>query len=580
MAYFSESNDPHFDRLAGAVSTSWEQAKPYRELNQMLVDAAMGQYYPRFSSPMPEMPLNLMWMTHRAMSRWLSMRNPICMANTSVPQYKSFAEDAEIAVNRTIEEAEFGKVMSQVVDQALYSIGALSTTADYVGDDQGMKQKIVMDSVPFPELVWDVGATVIEEGDYIGRRMKKTLVDVREHPLFDPELRMQVEPSSMRNRSTEDETNWQRVSGSFRTELYDYVELFQVWDRRSNRLYVWPVGQPQIKLMDMKWNGPAHGPIRLLHFGTPPGHPYPVSPMQDLFRLARAQNVLLAKALQQQQAAKGLMLYTSASKDEAKDVIDSVDLHSVLQEHGSLRYTHIGGADPSTVAMQEKVRRDFSYAAGGLDALLGLSTQAPTLGQERMLSEGATATMQDKSQVVYDFIKAAVEDIYWFNIRDPETSTELTKSLGKTGMTYNVKWNPEKRDFILNSGMRFEIDVEPYSYRSRTPDGRLADFLGALQLLQAWRPDMAAQGMSIDMESVFKTIAKYKDLPELYDAIILNQEPDELAKLLGPREGQTPIDSGMPKRYIRESVSDGAGEQQEIMRMMSQGGQEREVSAA
>jgi len=184
------------------------------------------------------------------------------------------------------------------------------------------------------------------------------------------------------------------------------------------------------------------------------------------------------------------------------------------------------------------------------------------------------------SEEVYKFIKAAIEDIYWFNIRDPETSEKLTKKLGKTGKTYQVEWTPAKRNFILNSGMKFEIDVEPFSYRSRTPDGRLADYLGALQLLQAWRPDMAAQGMSIDMESVFRTIAKYKDLPELYDSVILNQNPEELAKLLDPREGQTPMDAAGPKRYIRESVSDGSGEQQELLRMMGQGSKENEVSVA
>lgn len=584
MAYYATDgdtqNDPHFERLVSCVRSSWERSRKYRELNQLLIDAAMGQYYPRAIGPVPETPLNLLWMTHRAMSRWLSMRDPKVMANTSVPEFKSFAEDAEIAVNKTIKEANFGKIVSQVIDQSLYSIGALSITADYVGDSKGMRQKIVMRNVPFPNLVWDVGVLDIDESDYIGEKMNKNLVDVKENPLFDERARMQVEASSMSHRTTEDVANWQSAAGSFKTDLYDYVELYQVHDRKSNRLYVWPVDQPHLKLMDMEWNGPVHGPIRLLHFGTPPGHPYPVAPMQNWHRLARAQNVLLAKVLQQAQTAKGLMLYTSASKDEAEDIVKSTDLNSVLQEHGSVRYTNIGGADPGTVAMQEKARKDYSYAVGGLEVLLGLGTQAPTLGQERMLSENATASMQDMAEEVYRFIRDAVNDIYWFNIRDPETHDEITKPIGKTGLTYGVKWTPGKREFILSSGMQFEIDVEPFSYRSRTPDGRLADFLGALQMLQAWRPDMAAQGMSIDMEAVFKTIAKYKDLPELYDSVILNQDPEDLAKLMGPREGQTPMDAGGPKRYIRESRSDGAGEKQELMRMMSQGGRDKEMSVA
>jgi hypothetical protein len=406
------------------------------------------------------------------------------------------------------------------------------------------------------------------------------LLDVREHPLFDESARAQVEAQNHQTDPNYGDTTWQRAYGSYKTDLYDYTQLYQVYDRLSERMYVWPVHQPDLKLMDSLWNGPRHGPIRLLHYGRPPGHPFPVSPMANIYRLARANGVLLAKSLQQQQAAKGLLLYTSASKEEAQDIVDSVDLNSVLQEHGAVRWTQVGGAAPDTVAMAEQTRKLFSYAAGNLDQLLGLGSQSPTLGQERMLSESATASMQDMGEVVYKFIQAAVKDAYWFNIRDPETRDRIHKKMGKTGLSYDVSWTPEKRKFI--EGMEFEITVEPYSYRSRTPDGRLADFLGALQILQQWGPQMAAQGIMLDMEAIVRTIADYRDLPELYDGLILNQDPDRLAQLLGPREGKTPMDamSQGPKRYIRESTSDGAGAEQEMMRMFGRGQQEQVVGAA
>ena len=581
MVAHNDTTDRHFQRLTEVVKWSHDQTRQYRELNQMLVDAAMGQYYPRFSGKSPDTPINLLWMTHRAMSRWLYMRDPRGLASTSVPEWKSFSEDAEIALNRTIKEADFGSTLTQVVDQSLYSVGALFMSADYVGTESGMKQKIILENVPFPDLVWDAGTRRLEESDYLGRKIFLKLIDVREHPLFDPEEREKVEAQNADFRPDEDKANWQSTSGtSNRTELYDYVELYQVWDRADNRLYVWPVNQPQVKLMALPWNGPRQGPIRLLYYGTPPGHPYPVSPMQNLFRLARARNVLLTKAFQQQQTAKGLLMYTSAQRDQAKDVIDSHDLSSVLQEHGALRWTHVGGASPDTVAMSELAGKLFSDAAGNLDQLLGLRPQAPTLGQERMLSDATAANMQDMAEVVYKFVKGAVEDAYWFNIRDPQSQTTLTKPLGRTGLSYDVSWTTEKRQFIEQ--MDFQVDVEPYSYRSRTPEGRLADFLGALQILERWTPQMAAQGMMFDMEGIVRTIAKYKDLPELYDAMILNQDPEELSKLLGSRPGQTPMDAapGGTTRHIRQSVSDGAGEAQELLRMFGNQPQEEAVGAA
>ena len=575
-----QPDDRHFQRLTEAVRQSEIRTEDYRRLNRMLVDAAMGQYYPRFNTRDPETPINLMWMAQRAMSRFLYMRDPRGLATTSVPQWQSFAEDSEIALNRTIKEAQFGKVISEVVDQSLYSVGALWMSADYVGTPTGMKQKLVLENVPFPDQVWDARTRSFDESDYVGRQIDMKLIDVHEHPLFDEQLRKQVQESAQDNSANHSDATFHQSSHSYRTDLYDYVKIMQVYDRSSERIYMWPKSQPDLKLMDMVWNGPGIGPMRFLHYGAPPGHPYPVSPMANVYRLSRAANVLLAKALQQQQAAKGLLLYTSASKDEAQAIMDSVDLNGVLQEHGAVRYTQIGGAASDTVSMAELSRKLFSYAVGNMDQLLGLGSQTPTLGQERMLSENTTANMQDMGEVVYQFVKGSVNDAYWFNIRDPETRERIWKKLGKTGLQYDVSWTPEKRKFI--EGMNFEIDIEPFSYRSRTPDGRLADYMGALQLLGQWTPQMNAQGMMLDIEAIIRTIAKYKDLPELYDGIIMNQDPDRMAQLLGPREGKTPMEAQNqgPKRYIRESVSDGSGEQQELLRMFGRGQQDQEVVAA
>ena len=574
--------DRHFERLSECVRWSVERTEPYRRLNQMLVDASMGQYYPRFISPAPDTPLNLIGMTHRAMSRSLFMRDPRALVNTQVEQWKSQIEDGQIALNETIEESNFGATVCRVVDQSLYSVGALDMTADYVGTENGMEMKLCLEDVPFPDLVWDCGSTVMQDGDYLGRRIYQPLIDIREHPWYDQEAVKKVQARRLSGPS-DDDANFQRASGGFRTELHDYVALYRVFDRRSNKIYVWPCDQPDLKLMGEPWNGPRHGPIRLLHYGAPPGHPYPKAPMQDVYRLHRATNVLLARSLRQQQMAKGVLLYNSASKDEAKDMVDAVDLQSVLQEHGGLRWAHVGGAAPDTVSMSELARKLFSYAVGGLDQILGVGQPAPTLGQDRMMSEAANANMQDLAGVVYQFTKDAVGDAYWFNIRDPKTVKTLWKPIGQSGIRYPSQWTPAKRAMIQK--MKSQVTVEPYSYRGRTPDGRLADLLGSLQVLGGYMPMMMAQGISIDVEAVVRTLAQYRDLPELYDCLILNQDPQRLMQLVGPRNGTAPMDSfgqaGKPNgNYTRRSESDGSGENMELLRSFGRGQQSSMEAAA
>jgi hypothetical protein len=108
----------------------------------------------------------------------------------------------------------------------------------------------------------------------------------------------------------------------------------------------------------------------------------------------------------------------------------------------------------------------------------------------------------------------------------------------------------------------------------------LADLLGSLQVLSQWTPQMTAQGMMLDIEAIARTIAKYKDLPELHDALILNQDPQQLAKLMGPREGTPPMENPGIHRYERTSRSDGAGQEQELLRMFGRGQENAEAQAA
>lgn len=572
--------DRHFDRLVECVTWSRNQQGDYRDLNRTLIDAAMGDQYPRQGAVAPETVINLLWMTQRAMSRFLYMHTPRALANTQVREWKSFSEDAEIALNEMIKKSNFEGVISSVIDQALYSVGALFMSADYVGTPEGMRQKLVIEDIPFPDLIWDAGTRDIQKSDYLGRVIEMKTIDVHDHPLFDEEARAKVQSSRRHfGEGSAERADFHGQASGFQTDLYDYTRLMQVYDQPSGRMYVWPENQTDLKLQDSVWSGPRHGPVRILHFGTPPGHAYPSSPMQNFFRLARARNILAAKALQQEQTAKGVLAYTSASKEEAERVANALDNQTTLKEHGGLRYEHIGGASPGTVAMSQMAQEMFSYTVGNLDQLLGTGPQAPTATQERMLNDSTTANMREMGQIVYTFIRAVVEDAYWFNLRDGETRKELTKRVGRQGLTYRVAWTPEKRRMIAK--MRFQVDVEPYSYRPRTPDGRLADVLQSLQVLMSMQPHMMAQGMTIDVESIARLLAKAKNIPELYDSLILNQSPEQLSKLLGPHEGKTPgeaMGGAQPRHYIRESRSDGAAENVELLRMMQGSGKGAEAA--
>jgi hypothetical protein len=443
-----------------------------------------------------------------------------------------------------------------------------------------MKLDLVMDSIDRSDYVYDIQSKTLEEADVQGDKFRMTLTDVHEHPWFDPEVKGEVEASPSTPWPEGDETDMRRSRRRGRAvDLYDYVDVWRVFERRRGKIFYFPCHQPTLKLLEMDWDGPSHGPYRYLYYEKPPNHAMPISPMMHLFKKHRAFNFLDTKTIHQQQTAKGNLFFTNASKGDAERIVNSYDNQSILRENGAVRWAHIGGADPATVAMAEKQRRDFSYAAGGLDTYAGLSGQgAETYGESRLLQGAANAMLEDMSGYAHQFVKGVVSDIFWYDIRDPNPGTEqLRKPLQGTDLSYSVDWSPEKRKMIAD--MEFAIDVEPYSFKERSPESRLADLLGAIQIIMGMGDQAAAQGITLDVEAVVKSIAKSRNLPELNDVLITNQDPQSLLGFLQGGNKQGPGADASPRRYIRESRSDGSGEGQEILRSMGRPAEQEMVIA-
>ena len=568
MAY--SSDDKHFDKVAELVGWSYIEQRADRQIHRSLVWHLGGEYYPTTDGEVGmDTPINLLSLASRAMARSLIAKAPRGLAVTDSQALKSFAEAAEISLNQRIVRSNLAETLREVAGQSMVSVGIFFLGAEYEGVNDGMRLKLLMESIDRCDYVYDIQSRTLEDADLQGNRFRMPLKDVREHPWFDREAAAEVQGSMTAPYSEEDENDLRRARRRSRGDLYDYVDIWRVYERRRNKLWYFPCQQPTLKLAEMDWTGPSHGPYRYLYYEKLPNHAIPVSPLMHLLKKHRAFNILDAKTIHQQQTAKGNLFYTNASRADAERIVNSFDNQSVLQENGAVRWGHIGGAAPDTVAMAEKQRRDFSYAAGGLDTYAGLSGQsAETLGESRLLAGAANAMLEDMGGYAQEFMKGVLGDVYWFDIRDPDPNTRmLRKPIEGTNVTYGVPWTPEKRAMIER--FQFDIDVEPYSYRMRSPEGRLADLLSAVQVVLSMGPMAAAQGVMVNVPEVVRQIARLRNLPELNDALITNRDPNELTAMMqAGGGGQQPQGTSGPKRYIRESRSSGAGEQQEILRSM------------
>lgn len=568
--------DKHFEAVVELANWSWERRRPDREVHQFILQHLTGEYHPsvwsRDGKRGIETSLPLLSLAYRAMSRHIVSKSPRIMATIADPSLKPFVETQQIRTNKRMRQSGLDAELMDVAGHSLVSCGILFMAPQYVGTPNGMSLDLKAESIDPCRFFSDPNAARYDLADIQGDEFEMPLADVQDNPMFG-DARGDVTPDGKRDDrdrgSNLNQDNWNHP------DIYKMVTIRRCYERRRNKLYYWPKNQPKIKLAEIDWLGPRKGPYKYLWFERPPGTATPTAPLLHLLKTHRAFNYLDVRAMHQQQVAKALLAYTSAGKGEAERVLKSPDLWSVLMENGTVRWVHIGGASQSTVAMAEQMKARFSYANSGI--LDQFMQQADTLGQERLTRGAVNEVLDDMSEKAYAFVKDVATDWFWFDVRDPSSDQEWVRKPfpGLRGESYEVLWTPQHRQFV--SELEYEVDVEPYSYVDRSPQAKLADLLGAHQILMGMVDVLASQGIAIDGEAIIRTIADLKNLPELYDWYILNQDPEKLSQLLGARGQHSPMDSGQ-KRYIRRSESDGSGQQQEVMRMF--GKQQNETEAA
>lgn len=578
MAY--AENDPHFRRLVEVCDDSFLKQKTDRAVHQFIIRHLLGEYHPSvWQGSGIETSIPLLSMAARAMSRHLISKAPLVLAEPKGDEStREFAKNREISTNKRIKQSNLAQELRECANQSMVSFGTMFLGPSYVGTPEGMRLDLEIRAIDRADFFYDTRSSTLEKADIQGHEFDMPLPDIHDNPMFDPSCRRDVESNGQDQVLYDQQANVRR-DNTRRTDLYDYARIRCVYEPRRRKLWYYPKYQPTIKLAEIDWLGPDHGPYRYLYYEKIPGNAVPMSPLMHLMKKHRAFNMLDVRSIHQQQVAKALLKYTNASKEEAERILNAVDLQSVLQENGTVGYVHIGGASPDTVSMAALQKADFNYATGGI--LEQFQKQADTLGQERLLRGASDDMLDDMAGWAYQFVKGVSEDIFWYDIRDPDPNPQiLMKKVPDREEMYPVEWTLEHRQFAME--MDFEVDVVPFSYVERSPNSIVADMLGALQIALGMEGQMTAQGHSIDTGAVIEDLQKYKNLPGLRRWFVLNQDPERLASLLSSRSSHaTPTNPAKPNgRYSRESTSDGSGEAMEMLRSMGKGQKAQEMAIA
>jgi len=540
-----------FEKLRTAVDWSIRQLETPRKKRIEAVKEYVGHHYSKGGAQFT-VPTNFLELAVTIYARQLAARAPKAMITAAVPALRPAAKDMEIAINQVPEEIGLGDTIRHAVVEALFSfavvkVGVCSSGVCVLGHEYGQP---FCDLVQFDDYFLDMGAKTMASVQYEGNDYWMSVDDVNK--TFAEQLggvKIEADPATVMGDQGQD-----RAESVSKEEgaalLYDMVHLRDVWLPASGKIATYVVkGSRLLRVVD--WKGPKTGPYHKLGFTDVPGNLLPLPPValwRDLHELG---NSLFRKLARQAQAKKTVAAFGGGNDDDARRLQGAADGDGIHFSGMKPEAITVGGIDAPTLAFYLQVKDLLAYFAGNLDSLGGLAPMANTLGQDKLLSEAASARLNDMSERTADFVRGVFRDLAWYEWGDPVRERDIVKPLPGTDIAIRKKWGPEDRKGRF---LDFNFDIDVYSMQDDSPSTRLQRLGTALErFVFPMLPVVQGQGGTIDLEKLVEVIARYGNVPELQE-IVKFMDPEMMAP--PDAGGQAP---GMPanttRTYVRENRS-------------------------
>ena len=556
-------------KLKTAVESSRKSLSRFRDEEVEALRQYVGRHYGDQGS-YDSIPVNMMEIAVTTMLQQLSAKEPQVLVTTRDSSLRHTLADSEKAINRMLDEMDFGAELKMFVMSALFSVGIMKVGVDAtqmieMDDEWVTDTEVFAEHVPFADWVHDTTAKKWDprQVQFCGHTYRRPLEWSMENPAFDEEVRSELSSDKNRMFSGKDD------SGSVAHgpdsvdddgEFVPYVDLWDIWIPGEQRMVTYAESSSKA-LADRVIEGRrGQSPYHLLHFNPVLNNVIPLPPVMNWMDVHDLDNKMFVKLGEQASRQKTVTYALPAAIDDASTIIKSEDGDTIpVQNPQGVKEMRFGGPDQQILGFAGYMRDMTSYVMGNLDALAGLGSEADTLGQERIIKGSSNARLQSMQGQVLKSVKQIVRDIFWWMWQSPTIQLDLVHEI--SGKQLESSW-PMQIDAMgfevdVREGVDidlYSLDIEPFSMQDKSPQQRVQE------LLQIWQTVvMPGQQMGTlvgDTEKLVKLISKYADLPELMDLVALRDEPEMGGGGAGGG-GMSMPGPKQPTEYIRHNVSNG-----------------------
>lgn len=573
------------NNLLRASRNSRKQLEVFRRNRLYAIKQYVGSHYSEEGAS-DKVPIPLLALAIKIYLRHLVARRPGVMVGTEYSELKPAAFRMEVALNRLLDEIKFGRTMELLALEAMFSMGLVKLGLEPAGQvevngyfhDVG---QFFVDIVDLDDAVWDVRAKTWEARTYTGNRYRLPLEYVKDSGLFKNTGKLTAtlrgEGDEGEDDRAEDVTRAERTDDD---EYRPYVELQDFHLMPENVMLTVPFHDDGPILNEQEWVGPEEGPYRRLGYGDVPAQINPLPPIAMWMDLHTLSNLLFRKLGRQAERQKEQPTFRGSGTGDATRLREGKDGEwQHVEDPQGVNVIKSGGVDQVNLAFFIHCRDLYSWMAGNLDAMGGLSPQSETLGQDEMLAASSSKTLEDLQDRTLVFQQNIGEAAAWFNHYDPLVDEFMTKRIEGAGVDVPMLYSPETRE---GDFLDFNFKIEPASMQYRSPSQKLMMLQQTMtNEIVPMLPFLEAAGLQPDFERYFRLKAKYANMPELSE--ILKFVTPSMAEQAGPVGGQPRQAAQTQRTNVRVNRSAGTrqGTDKVLMQsLLGSGSQNAEMSAA
>ena len=511
-------SERQFERLRKSIDWSSRMLEAPRANRVLALREFVGFHYNVDAAPQ-KVPAPFLKMATTIYVRALAARAPRALISTVDPNLKPTATLLELAVNEIPREIGLQNTFRRIVLEALFSLGVAKCGLHTVGELLGHKYgSPFVDVITFDDYILDMSASHRDQIQYEGNSYWLNYEDVKEDDWFDKKRKVDLSWDNYTVIGERGERRGEELSQEETADLYKRkIWLRDVWLPGEDLMVTYGIRSKKI-LKIVEWEGPNRGPYHKLCYDDVPSNLLPLPPVmiwQDIHELS---NVLYRKLGDQAESQKTIQGMPGNNNDAVEAFKKASDGDAIRWQGGEPRLLTAGGVNPNTLAFFLQTKDFFSWVAGNLDSLGGLSPQAETLGQEKLVSASSSAQLRDMANQVVDFSRELFRTLAHYEWHDPARRRILEQKIPGTDLTIPVPWDQQSRQGGYDM---YDLDIDVFSLQDDSPSQKLQKLNVIMQqYISPLLPMMEANGGTFNVQALLDMVAKYSDFPEMSELII------------------------------------------------------------